>query len=143
MQVFKYKKYIHILNFISIIFNLLLFILVRLLGGSNLDIILILAAIIALFGFVNALYSKYIIDDEGIRRKTIFGQNIIKWSKISRVYSQPAGKLVKVSVVICSDKNIIINAWIKDYKKLLQEIINKCSSKKIQVDTKVCEICKQ
>lgn len=142
MQRFRFKLYIHVFNMLSILFNVLLFILFNKIEQQNANYILILFALIAGLNFINNLFSVYIINEKSLILKSLVKRTEINWDEIECVFEQPAGKFVKLSFgVTAKNKKISITPWTKDYKMLLELVVNEvCKGENTKIDPRVLDV---
>lgn len=137
---FRFHLYLHVFNVFSIMFCLGLYFLFKIfLGGRRLDIVLILMALLGVFNLINFLYASYTVDENGLKFKTLVGEQNILWGEVKGIIRQPAGRLVRISIAVYGEnEKVIINPWINKYTELTKFIIGKCkTNENVQIDPNV------
>ena len=141
---FAFRAGIHISGLLIILLIVSLAIGVNFFEKSNFDIIILICILLIILGHINNFFTHYIVSEKGLELKSIIKRTNIQWNEIECIMEQPAGKFVTLSIgVFSSTKRISITPWTKDYKNLLQLVIEKCkTNEKIKVDPRICDIIK-
>lgn len=130
MKQYKFHIYVHLFNLFSIMLGIGSFVDVRVFrGGGPFDFILIVASLIALYNLLRYLTTNYIVAESSLIKSSMFKTEKIDWGDIESINILPASKEDRLLVGIYGHgKNVIfVSYWIKEYKELLREIIDKCS----------------
>jgi hypothetical protein len=103
--------------------------------------LLLFTTIIALFGFVNTLFTYYLVNENDLQLNSLVKKIVIPLKKIQFVVNRQAGSFVKESVGVYGDeKRISITTWTQNYEGLIKIIIEECkTNEEIKIESELIE----
>ncbi|MHC1722098.1 MAG: hypothetical protein AB9836_02710 [Aminipila sp.] len=133
MKKYKYKLKMHIVNSMSILFIVVLFFFEHIGERRNSDYLLSVFAAIALFNFVNTLFTFYRFNGDSLLLQSITKKIIINLNEVECIVCLPIRKFMGSSIRVYSKgKTITITSWTNKYVELLNLIVTRYIS--IQYD---------
>lgn len=123
-MIFRNKK----IYMISIIFLVFLFLYLPFRSHKIGNIIFGVAGFLWLFIlYIFAIFEYYKVDDNKITHIYGFKKDEVLWKDIKRVFILPNSlfKVIRIDYGMLSEKNMLINSGVKEYKELVKIIIDK------------------
>jgi len=141
MVIFKYRKSMYFISTIILILAILTIYIESVFWGKLVMIFCILAELVALILLPRAYWK---VEKNCIIIREIKLTKCLLWEDINQIILSPESIGILKNILIISNKfsePIVISSFIKDYKKLIQIIIEKCKdNNEIFIDEEVLKI---
>ncbi len=125
MQTFKFHTYIHLFNIFLILLPSSMYILIkRFFKQDNLDVILLIFTVFAVYNFIKYLRSYYIAGDKSLVKKELLNKKEISWEEVEYINVLPSSRGSNYVIsVYGNSKEILISYWINNYHELIRIIV--------------------
>ncbi|PAB59186.1 hypothetical protein [Anaeromicrobium sediminis] len=137
MNKFKFKKIYPTLGALFLCTNIWLF---KSIHEPIIRVLLVILFCVGIYGIIDEFLVTYIIEIDGLTKKSLFKREKLLWNQIKYVRICPSLAKYRTFIQIKSspyENGIIIDSWVKNYKQLLQQVLDKLDKDKVEIDEKV------